>query len=62
MSSTGWNCEHESNDNHGYSSDRVTCTYTTNNGTSYGGFVSNDSYHGGHEGYGAGISLGYSFK
>ena len=68
MSSTGWNCKLSSSEHKysGYSSDRFTCSYTNNNGASYGGFVSSDSHHGGPskggEGYGAGVSVGFSFK
>ena len=70
MSSTGWNCKSKSSDSKdhgipGYSSDRITCTYTTNSGVSYGGFVSNQSHNQGStggEGYGAGVSVGFSFK
>ena len=69
MSSTGWNCKFTSSD-HNYggfstSSDRLTCTYTTNNGFSFGGFASNDSSYGGPskggEGYGGGLSFGFNF-
>ena len=48
-----------------YSSDRASCSYTTDSGVSVGGYVSSDSSYGGPskggEGYGAGLTLGFRF-
>ncbi len=70
MSTKGWNCKITSKDSKvggtTYSSDRATCSYTTNSGVSVGGYVSSDSSYGGPsrggEGYGAGLKFGFSFK
>ena len=69
MSSTGWNCGFSSSDSKiggtTFSSDRASCSYTTNSGVSFGGYVSNDSSYGGPsrggEGYGAGLTFGFRF-
>ena len=69
MSAKGWNCNISSSDSKAggttFSSDRVSCSYTTSSGVSVGGYVSSDSSYGGPsrggEGYGGGLTFGFSF-